>query len=159
MNRETEEYFIKQLSISQNFLDRAFPSLLLLVSQMFFHLLTLEKGRETMRGMLLSTMLMIVAAVMMGCTDSIVPCTVDEDCQIDWSWGDDGAATHGGGDIGLVCNLEVSPLEKCEEMVAHLTELIAMLDLGDWITLPDCAELYGGLPDGTGTCDISMDWL
>jgi hypothetical protein len=110
-----------------------------------------------MRRMLLGTALLLVAAVMMGCTDSIIPCTEDVDCQIDWGWGDSDAA-HGGGDFGMVCNLEVSPLEMCEEMLSYLPPL-DWLPFGDWILLPDCQELFGSLPEGTGTCESSWGWF
>ena len=40
-----------------------------------------------MRGTLLSVILMIIGAVMMGCTDNIIPCTEDVDCVMDWGWG------------------------------------------------------------------------
>lgn len=114
-----------------------------------------------MRGTLLSVILMFVAAVMMGCTDSIVPCTEDVDCEFDWGYAD-GAADHGGGDYSMVCNLEVSPLETCEEMMAYLPPLDWLGDwipFGDWILLPDCTELYGGLPAETGTCESSWGWF
>lgn len=114
-----------------------------------------------MRGTLLSVGLMLIAAVMMGCTDSIVPCTEDVDCQWDWGWSD-GDAAKWGGDYGMVCNLEVSPLERCEEMMAYLPPLDWLgdwLPFGDWFIFPDCAELYGGLPEGTGTCESSWGWF
>ena len=61
----------------------------------------------------------------------------------------------------MVCNLEVSPLEMCEEMFSYLNWLPDWLPILDWIILPDCTELYGGLPDGTGTCESSwgMGWF
>lgn len=111
-----------------------------------------------MRGALLSVILMMVAAVMMGCTDSIIPCTSDEDCVIDWGWGQSEAA-HGGGDYGMVCNLEVSPLEECEGMLAYLEWIPDWLPIMDWILLPDCTELFGALPEGTGTCQSSWGWF
>ena len=111
-----------------------------------------------MRGTLLSIILMIIAAVMMGCTDSIVPCTEDVDCQWDWGWGDSDAASWGG-DYGMVCDLGVSPLERCEEMMAYLEYLPDWLSIVDYIILPDCTELYGGLPEGTGTCGSSWGWF
>jgi hypothetical protein len=116
-----------------------------------------------MRGTLLSVILMIIAAVMMGCTDSIVPCTEDIDCQWDWGWeGDSDRGADWGGDYGLYCNLEVSPLEECEEIMSYVGWILEWVDwipIGDWILLPDCTELYGGLPEGTGTCDISWGWF
>ena len=62
-----------------------------------------------MRGTLLSIILMIIAAVMMGCSDSIIPCTEGgEECIV---------STGGPGpDIDMVCNLEVSAQEKYEDM-------------------------------------------
>jgi hypothetical protein len=110
-----------------------------------------------MKGSLLCAAVLLVATMMMGCTDSIIPCTVDEDCAIDWGWYDNGAA-HGGGDIGMVCNLEVSPLERCNEMMAYLPPL-DWFPFGDWIVLPDCEELFGGLPEETGTCESSWGWF
>ena len=107
-----------------------------------------------MRGALLSAILLVIAAAMMGCTDSIVPCTENADCEFDWGWGDEGDATHVWEGLSMVCNLEVSPLERCEEMMAYLPPL-DWLPIGDWIMLPDCTELYGGLPEGTGTCESS----
>lgn len=108
-----------------------------------------------MRTALLSIILMITAAVMMGCTDDIVPCTVDEDCQIDWGLAENDAA-HGGGDYGLVCNTDVSPLEECEEMAAYLDYL------PDWLPIEitiDCSEFTDMGPEsGLGVCDSSWGW-
>ena len=114
-----------------------------------------------MRGMLWSSVLLIIAAAMMGCTDSIVPCTEDVDCEWDWGWGGDNAAAHDWQMPSMVCNLEVSPLQKCEEMLSYLPPLDWLLDwlpIGDWIVIPDCEELYGELPPGTGTCESSWGW-
>ncbi len=112
-----------------------------------------------MRRTLPVVVLMLLAtAVMMGCTDSIVPCTTDEDCTMDWGWGDKDAAGHPGPDIEMVCNMDVSPLEKCEKMMSCIPPL-DWLPFGDWINLPDCEALYGDLPEDTGTCESSWgDW-
>ena len=114
-----------------------------------------------MRGKLLSVILMFIAAGMMGCTDSIVPCTEDVDCQWDWGPHDSDAASWDRG-FDMVCNLEVSPLQRCEEMMAYLPPLDWLGDwipFGDWLLLPDCAELYGSLPEGTGTCESPWGWF
>ena len=115
-----------------------------------------------MRGMLLSSVLMIIAALMMGCTDSIIPCTDDVDCEMDWGWGDRDADWGGGdwdwGDWGMVCNMDVTPLEKCERLMDFIPPL-DWLPFGDWINIPDCEELFGGLPADTGTCESSMSFF
>ncbi len=64
----------------------------------------------------------------------------------------------GGGDWDgpmMVCNLDVSPLEACEEMMAYMPPL-DWLPFGDWIHPPSCEELYGDLPEGTGSCESSF---
>ena len=92
-----------------------------------------------MRGMLLSAMLMIIAAMMMGCGDSIIECAGPEDCTID------------GHDVGMVCNLEVSPQERCDEMFGWLPPI-------DWlpipIPMPDC-ESMSTTP---GVCESSWEF-
>ncbi len=108
-----------------------------------------------MRGTILGAVLLIAAVAMMGCTDSIIPCTTDEDCVIDWSWGDNEAAHHDWDGPSLVCNQGYSPLEMCQEMVSYLDWLPDWLPFLDWIMVPDCDELYGALPEGTGTCESS----
>lgn len=111
-----------------------------------------------MRGMLLSVILMIIGAVMMGCTDSIVPCTVetqDVDCAIDYGWGDSDAADWGG-DYGLVCDMGTSPLQECEKMMALLDFLPDFLPFD--ITI-DCDEFSGmDEGDGFGVCSSSDSW-
>jgi hypothetical protein len=112
-----------------------------------------------MRVALLSVILMIIGAVMVGCTDNIIPCTVDEDCVMDWGWGGgDSDAADWGGDFGMVCNMDVSPLEECQEMLSYLDHIPDWLPILDWIRLPDCVELYGDLPEDTGVCDSSWGW-
>lgn len=112
-----------------------------------------------MRRTLLSVILMIVGAVMMGCTDDIMPCqeaTQDVDCAIDY-WGDpDSNAADHGGDYTLYCNMETSPLEECEEMQAYLDYL------PDWLPIQitiDCSEFENmGPGDGFGVCDSDWGW-
>jgi hypothetical protein len=113
-----------------------------------------------MRVTLLSVILMIIGAVMMGCTDDIMPCqeaTQDVDCAIDWGWDDnDNDAAHGGGDYSMYCNMEISPLEECEEMAAYLDYLPDWLPID--ITL-DCSEFADMGPDsGYGVCDSDWGW-
>jgi hypothetical protein len=109
--------------------------------------------------MLLSTILMITAAVMMGCTDSIIPCTDDVDCEWDWGYEGESNPHDWGGDYGMVCDLDYSPLQMCEDMLGYLDWIPDWLPILDWIILPDCVELYGGLPEGTGTCQSSWGWF
>ena len=111
-----------------------------------------------MRGTLLSAILLIIAVGMMGCID-ITPCTVDEDCAIDYGWGDKDAARDWDGP-SMVCNLEVSALEACEEMLSYLPPLDWLPMIGDWITLPDCTELYADVEE-PGSCESSwgMGWF
>ena len=101
-----------------------------------------------MRKSLLGAALFIVAAVMMGCTDSFIPCTEDADCAMDWGFGENDAAWDGG---GMVCNLQVSPLERCEEILAYLDWLPEWLP----IPLPDCSSL----PAEPGVCESSWGWF
>ena len=115
-----------------------------------------------MRGMLWSAILLIIAAAMMGCTDSIMPCADDAECQLDWGWGGDSQAAWDWQGPSMVCNMEVSPLARCEEMMSYLPPLDWLLDwlpIGDWIVIPDCTELYD-LPeyDGMGTCESTWGW-
>ena len=114
-----------------------------------------------MRVTLLSVILMIIGAVMMGCTDSIIPCTEDVDCEMDWGL-DDGYsdAADWGGDYGMVCNMDVSPLEECQQMLSYLEHIPDWLPILDWINLPDCDVLYADMGPGmgTGVCDSSWGW-
>jgi hypothetical protein len=111
-----------------------------------------------MRGTLLSIILMVIGAVMMGCTDSIIPCqelTQDVDCAMDFGWGDSDAADPGG-DYGMVCNMDVSPLEECEQMMSYLDFLPDFLPIDISI---DCDEfLEMGPEDGFGVCGSSWGW-
>ncbi len=113
-----------------------------------------------MRRTLLVTLLMMIAAMMMGCTDSIVPCTEDIDCEWDWGWGDSRAA-HGDNDWGgydLTCS-GPHPLDYCLAMLEYLPPLDWLpFGIGDWIKLPDCEALYGELPPETGTCESNWGW-
>jgi hypothetical protein len=108
---------------------------------------------ETMRVTLLSVILMIIGAVMMGCTNSITPCqlgTQDEDCAIgfDGPWGDNDAADFG--DFGMECNMDVTPFEECQQMASYLDFLPDFLpiDIG-----MDCSEFEG--MDDYGVCGSS----
>ena len=97
-----------------------------------------------MRGALLSVILMVIAALMMGCTDSFIACTEDADCSLVPGEGE-------GPPVDMVCNLEVSPQQRCEEMVAYLDWL------PEWIPipLPDCSTL----PTEPGVCESSWGWF
>jgi hypothetical protein len=88
-----------------------------------------------MRGMLLSAFLMIIAAVIMGCGDSIVPCAEDAECVIE------------GHDVGMVCNLEVSPQERCDELFGWMEGLPIP------IPIPDCAAMS----TDPGVCELPLD--
>lgn len=117
-----------------------------------------------MRRKLLGVALMIIPAVMMGCMN-VTPCTEDADCVIDYGWGDgDKDSAHGWERPSMECNLDVSPLEACEEMMAYLPPLDWLgnwLPFGDWIVIPDCTDLYGDLPEETGSCESfgGMGWF
>jgi hypothetical protein len=113
-----------------------------------------------MRRTLLGVALMIIPAMMMGCMD-VTPCTDNEDCVIDFGWGDDDRdSAHRWEMPSMECNLEVSPLEACEQMMDYLPPL-DWLPFGDWIMIKDCEEVYGDLPEDTGTCETSwgMSWF
>ena len=101
-----------------------------------------------MRGAFLIAILMIISAVMMGCTDSFVPCTEDADCAMDWGPSANDATWEG---PGLVCNLEVSPQDRCNEMFGFLEWLPEWLP----IPLPDCSTL----PTEPGVCESSFGWF
>ena len=92
---------------------------------------------------LLGVILMIVAAVVMGCTDSFIPCASDEECTLEFG-GDSGSADWEA--PGMVCNLDVSPQEKCNDLFGSLPSF-------DWlpIPLPDCDSL----PADGGVCESS----
>ena len=109
-----------------------------------------------MKGKILGAVLLIAAAAMMGCTDSIMPCATDDDCTINWGPGDSEAA-HDWEGPNLVCNTDYSPLEMCEDMLSYLDWLPDWIPFMDWIILPDCTELYGEGTEyyGMGTCGSS----
>jgi hypothetical protein len=98
-----------------------------------------------MKKTLLGVSLMIVAAVMMGCMDSFTPCTTDEECTIDFPFGENSAAFEG---PGMVCNLDLSPQDKCDEMFGWLVDLPFPI----LIPIPDCSELS----DVPGVCEIDF---
>ena len=119
-----------------------------------------------MRGTLLGAILMITAATMMGCGDTIMPCTTADDCVLDFDlgwdsqadarddWGDWG---DWGGEIVMVCNTGVTALDKCNELVGWMQ---GFMD-SDWLPIPDIGELdiCGWMFDGEdapGTCE--MEW-
>jgi hypothetical protein len=106
-----------------------------------------------MRGTLLSIILMIIGAVMMGCTGNITPCDSDEDCVMDWGPGGDSDAADWGGDFGMVCNMDVTPLEECEQMASYLDFLPDFLPIDINI---DCSEYVG--MDEMGVCGSSWGW-
>ena len=106
-----------------------------------------------MRVTLLSIILMMIGAVMMGCTDDIIPCQSDAECQFDFGWDSD-AANHG--DFSMYCNMEVSPLQECEEMAAYLEYIPDFIPIQ--ITI-DCSEFADMGPDmGWGVCDSDWGW-
>lgn len=111
-----------------------------------------------MRATLLGVILIIIGAVMMGCTDDIMPCqeaTQDVDCAVDWGYPGMDAARHHG-DYSMYCNMETSPLEECEEMAAYLDYIPDFLPID--ITI-DCSEFEGmGPGDGYGVCDSDWGW-
>ena len=111
-----------------------------------------------MRRTLLGIALMIIPAMMMGCMD-VTPCTEDADCVIDFGWGDwgdnDRDSAHDWEMPSMECNLGVSPQEACEEMMDYMPPL-DWLPFGDWITIKDCEEIYGNLPEDTGSCESSF---
>ena len=97
-----------------------------------------------MRKTLLSAILLIIAAGMMGCGDSIVPCAVDEECTID-------TGGHGP-DIPMVCNTTVSPQEKCDEMYGWMDGFSFPIPIP--IPIPDCADYA----TTGGVCEVSFDF-
>jgi hypothetical protein len=101
---------------------------------------------------------MIIGAVMMGCTDSIIPCTEDVNCEMDWGWGDGDSDAADFGGLDMVCNMEVSPLEECEHMLSLLDYIPDWLPILDWIRLPDCEVLYGTMGPGMGTGVCESSW-
>ena len=109
-----------------------------------------------MRVTLLSIILMVIGAVMMGCSDNIIPCQSDADCEMDWGWdeGDSDAADWGGGDYGLTCDMDVSPMEECEEMAAYLNYLPDFLPIDISIDCSEFAEMGEG--SGWGVCGSSF---
>lgn len=111
-----------------------------------------------MRGMFFGAVLMITAATMMGCGDTIMPCNTDADCVLDFDFGWDSQAASWddwGGDIVMVCNTEVSALVKCNELVGWMQ---GFMD-SDWLPIPDIGELdiCGWMFDdetAQGTCEM-----
>ena len=86
-----------------------------------------------MRAALLSIVLMIIAAVMVGCGDPIIPCTDAADCVID------------GHDVGMVCNDQVSPQQRCEEMFGWM----------DGLDIPPIIDCTSKSTD-PGVCEFPM---
>ena len=113
-----------------------------------------------MRVTVLSAILMIVAATMMGCGDTIMPCSTDDDCVLDFDFGWDSQAASWddwGGDIIMVCNEEVSALDKCNQLVAMMQ---GFMD-SDWLPIPDIGELdvcgwMFGDEEAPGTCEMEL---
>jgi hypothetical protein len=97
-----------------------------------------------MRKVLLGTVFLLTAAVMMGCGDAIVPCVDDAECVIEGP----------GPEIPMVCNLEVTPQERCEQMYGWLDNLPIPIELP--IPIPDCSDLEE-YPDSGGVCEISLE--
>ena len=101
-----------------------------------------------MRGALLSIVLMIIAAVMMGCTGDIIPCTEGgEECAID----------TGGFDlpIPMVCDMTVTAQQKCEDMYGWMDELPFPIEIPFPLPIPDCSDL-DAYPDTGGVCEIDF---
>jgi hypothetical protein len=95
-----------------------------------------------MRKVLLGTVFLLTAALMMGCGDTIIPCVDDAECVIDT-----GLPTP---EIPMVCNLEVTPQERCDEMYGWLDRIPFPVELP--IPIPDCAEY----PTTGGVCEIDI---
>jgi hypothetical protein len=116
-----------------------------------------QQGGNGMRVTLLSIILMVIGAVMMGCTDNIIPCTVateDVDCAMDYGWDGNDAADWDGGDYGMTCDMTVSPLVECQEMAAYLNYLPDFLPIDISI---DCDDFLGkGEGEGFGVCGSSF---
>ena len=93
-----------------------------------------------MRGMLLGAFLMIIAAGMIGCTDAIVPCVEDADCSLLPGEGE-------GPPIEMVCNLEVSPQQRCDELFGWMEGLPIP------IPIPDC----DAMSTDPGVCEIPLE--
>ena len=105
-----------------------------------------------MRVTLLSIVLMIIGALMMGCSNNIMECESDADCEMDWRSGDSDAADWDM-DFSMTCNLDVSPLEECEQMASYLDFLPDFLPID--ISM-DCSEFEGmGEDSGWGVCGSS----
>ena len=94
-----------------------------------------------MRGALLSIILMITAAMMMGCGDIITPCVEDADCSLVPGEG------HGP-PIDMVCNLDVSPQQRCDEMFGWMEGLPIP------IPIPDCDSMS----TDPGVCEIPFEF-
>ena len=116
-----------------------------------------------MRRTLLGAVLMITAATMMGCGDTIMPCTTADDCVLDFDLGWDSQAASWDdwtGDISMVCNTDVSALEKCNELVGWMQ---GFMD-SDWLPIPDigemdiCAMMFGN-EEAPGTCEMESPFF
>ena len=90
-----------------------------------------------MRRAFLITILLIISAVMMGCSDMFTPCTEDPDCTID------------GYDVGMTCNPDISPQAQCEEMFGWVLDILPIP-----IEIPICEDL----PTDPGVCESSWSW-
>ena len=101
-----------------------------------------------MRGTLLVAVLLIIGASMAGCGEAIIPCTSNEECTFEFGWDNVGGPWDS---YSMVCNLDVSPLVKCNELMATIPE--------DMLVLPPmviCAMMFGEVADH-GTCEVSEE--
>jgi hypothetical protein len=99
-----------------------------------------------MKRTILSAILLIIAASTVGCGETIIPCTSDTECTFDLGWD---SARSSWGSYSMVCNMDVSPVTKCNELMGDMPD--------DWLTVPPmvlCAMIFGDVADH-GTCESS----
>ena len=98
-----------------------------------------------MKKTLLGAALLIVAVAMMGCGETLIPCSTDADCTFDpGSWDYDAAWGGGWGYEPMICNEAVSVEDRCNELIEYLPVFFPLPDVCKW--LPDFGHL--------GTCQV-----
>lgn len=98
-----------------------------------------------MRRRLLTAILMIIAAAMMGCGETLIPCSTDADCAFDpGGWPHDEPSVGPPGYEEMICNEALSVEARCNELIEYVPGFIPLPDVCKY--LPDFGQL--------GTCQV-----
>jgi hypothetical protein len=97
-----------------------------------------------MRGPFLMVGLMIIAAMMMGCGETLIPCSTDADCAFDPGGWDLDAAQGPPMYDAMICNEAISVEARCNELTGYLPDFVPLPDVCKY--LPDFGHM--------GTCQV-----